>query len=68
MRVAQGGTATTANVLSFGFLFLVQHPEVQTLVQKEIDRVVGTDCPMMGIMKNMPYTQVFLFSCIIIVS
>ena len=68
MRVAQGGTATTANVLSFGFLFLVQHPEVQTLVQKEIDRVVGTDCPMLGEYAEYALHTVILFHCIIIVS
>jgi cytochrome P450 len=68
MGVAKGGTATTANALSFGFLFLVEHTEVQTLVQEEIDRVVGTYFPMMVNMKNMPYTQVVLFRLIIITS
>ena len=60
MKIIKGGTATTANVLSFGFLFLVRHPEVQRMVQGEIDSVLGTECPTMGQMKRMPYTQVIL--------
>jgi len=52
-----GGTATTANVLSFGFLFLVRNPEVQTLVQEEISCVFGTAVPTVDLMGSMPHTQ-----------
>jgi len=52
-----GGDASTSSVLSFGFLFLLAHSEVQRKVQDEIDRVLGDNCPTLGQRKNMPYTQ-----------
>lgn len=35
------GAETTSNTLEFAMLYMVLHPEVQTKVQEEIDRVVG---------------------------
>ena len=54
----QTGESTTSSVLSFGFLFLVAHPEVQKMVQDEIDRILGEESPTLGERKRMPYMQV----------
>nr|XP_055049021.1 cytochrome P450 2F2-like [Misgurnus anguillicaudatus] len=52
------GTDTTSNTLLTGFLYLMNHPEVQARCQREIDEVLeGKDQASFDDRHNMPYTQ-----------
>ncbi|XP_073669440.1 cytochrome P450 2F2-like isoform X3 [Paramisgurnus dabryanus] len=52
------GTDTTSNTLLTGFLYLMNHPEVQARCQQEIDEVLeGKDQASFEDRHNMPYTQ-----------
>ncbi|XP_065147826.1 cytochrome P450 2F2-like isoform X1 [Paramisgurnus dabryanus] len=52
------GTDTTSNTLLTGFLYLMNHPEVQARCQREIDEVLeGKDQASFEDRHNMPYTQ-----------
>eukprot|EP00092_Neocalanus_flemingeri_P026680 GFUD01028927.1.p1 GENE.GFUD01028927.1~~GFUD01028927.1.p1 ORF type:complete len:507 (+),score=66.69 GFUD01028927.1:38-1558(+) len=55
--IFMNGESSTASVLSFGFLFLVRNPEVQKMVQEEIDSILGKESPTLEHRKIMPYTQ-----------
>uniref|UniRef100_A0A914EAK5 Cytochrome P450 n=1 Tax=Acrobeloides nanus TaxID=290746 RepID=A0A914EAK5_9BILA len=37
------GQETTSNTLAWGVLYLMQEPEVQSQMQKELDTVIGSD-------------------------
>ncbi|XP_063284167.1 cytochrome P450 2D6-like [Pelobates fuscus] len=52
------GTETTSTTLRWGILFMMLHPEVQSKVHEEIDKVIGRERkPMMGDLLEMPYTN-----------
>ncbi|XP_065131647.2 cytochrome P450 2F2-like [Paramisgurnus dabryanus] len=52
------GTDTTSNTLLTGFLYLMNHPEVQARCQREIDKVLeGKEQASFEDRHNMPYTQ-----------
>ncbi|XP_068089319.1 cytochrome P450 2K6-like [Hyperolius riggenbachi] len=51
------GTDTTSSTVRWAILFMVQHPDVQRRVHKEIDRVIGLAQPRIDHRKNMPYTN-----------
>ncbi|KAK6187480.1 hypothetical protein SNE40_005497 [Patella caerulea] len=52
------GTETTTTTLRWAILFLALHPEQQTVVQEEIDRVVGRDRkPTANDRKSLPLTE-----------
>jgi cytochrome P450 len=42
MTLLLAGEDTTANTISWIVHFLIEHPEVQTAVQSEVDRVIGS--------------------------
>eukprot|EP00093_Oithona_nana_P007338 07338.XXX_25634_23310_1 [CDS] Oithona nana genome sequencing. len=55
------GAETTSSSLSWAFLFLLHHPEVQTRVQAEIDRVVGEGRNVsLEDKADLPYTNAVL--------
>ncbi|XP_021966277.1 methyl farnesoate epoxidase [Folsomia candida] len=55
------GAETTSNTLEFAMLYMVLHPEVQTKVQEEIDRVVGKSRRVtLEDKSKMPYTEATL--------
>ncbi|XP_065598861.1 cytochrome P450 2D17 [Cyrtonyx montezumae] len=51
------GSQTTSTTLRWAFLFMILHPEIQSKVHKEIDKVIGRNrAPTMADQANMPYT------------
>ncbi|XP_062871971.1 cytochrome P450 2J2-like isoform X2 [Trichomycterus rosablanca] len=51
------GTETTATTLRWGFIFMMNHPEVQERCHEEITRVLGYDrAPTMDDRAKLPYT------------
>ncbi|XP_071509750.1 vitamin D 25-hydroxylase-like [Diadema antillarum] len=56
-----GGAETTHAGVMWGVVFMVRHPEIQALVQEELDAQVGIDrLPSWGDRHRLPYTQVVL--------
>ncbi|KAM6936861.1 cytochrome P450 2J6-like [Xenentodon cancila] len=52
------GTDTTSNTLLFGFLYLMNYPQIQERCQREIDQVLeGKDRASFEDRHNMPYVQ-----------
>ncbi|XP_050399728.1 cytochrome P450 2C8 [Patella vulgata] len=52
------GTETTTTTLRWAILFLALHPEQQTVVQEEIDRVIGRDRkPTANDRRSLPLTE-----------
>ncbi|XP_062887515.1 cytochrome P450 2D20-like isoform X2 [Mobula hypostoma] len=52
------GTETTSTTLSWGLLFMVLHPDVQSRVHEEIDRVIGKGRrPRLEDREKMPFTN-----------
>ncbi|PRD17723.1 UNVERIFIED_CONTAM: Cyp18a1 [Trichonephila clavipes] len=56
--VFSAGLETVTSTLEWSTLFLVTHKEVQTRVQEEIDRVIGSErIPELKDLPEMPYTE-----------
>lgn len=52
------GSETTSTTLRWGLLYMLLHPEIQSKVQAEIDKVIGRERPpSMKDQANMPYTN-----------
>ncbi|XP_051492936.1 cytochrome P450 2D17-like [Apus apus] len=52
------GSETTATTLRWAFLHMVLHPEIQSKVQAEIDKVIGSERPpTMEDQVRLPYTN-----------
>ncbi|NXJ79117.1 CP2DK protein, partial [Trogon melanurus] len=52
------GSETTSTTLRWAFLYMLLHPEIQSKVQAEIDKVIGRERPpTMQDQVNMPYTN-----------
>jgi cytochrome P450 family 2 subfamily U polypeptide 1 len=52
------GTETTATVLTWGLLYMIHHPDIQSKVRKEIHDVIGAyKVPSMKDKAAMPYTE-----------
>ncbi|NXX42216.1 CP2DE protein, partial [Tricholaema leucomelas] len=52
------GSETTSTTLRWAVLYMLLHPEIQSKVQDEIDKVIGRDRqPTMADQVNMPYTN-----------
>ncbi|XP_075197732.1 uncharacterized protein LOC142297392 [Anomaloglossus baeobatrachus] len=51
------GMETTSTTLKWGLLIMMKYPEIQTNVQKEIEKVIGSAEPQMAHHKEMPYTD-----------
>ncbi|NXP46004.1 CP2DH protein, partial [Heliornis fulica] len=52
------GSETTSTTLRWAFLYMVLHPEIQSKVQAEINKVIGRErSPTMKDQVNMPYTN-----------
>ncbi|XP_051891135.1 cytochrome P450 2D26-like isoform X2 [Pristis pectinata] len=52
------GTETTSTTLNWGLLFMVLHPDVQSQVHEEIDRVIGKERnPKLEDREEMPFTN-----------
>ncbi|KFP45676.1 Cytochrome P450 2D3, partial [Chlamydotis macqueenii] len=52
------GSETTSTTLRWAFLYMLLHPEIQSKVQTEIDKVIGRERPpTMEDQANMPYTN-----------
>ncbi|XP_071476969.1 cytochrome P450 2U1-like [Diadema antillarum] len=55
------GTETTTASLKWSILYMVVHPDVQTRVQDELDRVVGRDrLPTLSDRPSLPFTEATL--------
>ncbi|XP_030054607.1 cytochrome P450 2K6 [Microcaecilia unicolor] len=54
------GTETTAGTLRWGLLLMAVYPEIQSKVQEEIERVIGTAQPRIEHRKQMPYTDAII--------
>ncbi|NXG79203.1 CP2DE protein, partial [Baryphthengus martii] len=52
------GSETTSTTLRWAILYMLLHPEIQSKVQAEIDKVIGRErSPVMEDQVNMPYTN-----------
>ncbi|XP_071999880.1 cytochrome P450 2K1-like [Engystomops pustulosus] len=51
------GMETTSTTLRWGFLLMIQYPNIQEKVQEEISRVIGSAQPMYSHRVQMPYTN-----------
>ncbi|NXK09924.1 CP2DK protein, partial [Herpetotheres cachinnans] len=52
------GSETTSTTLRWAFLYMLLHPEIQSKVQAEIDKVIGRErSPTMKDQVSMPYTN-----------
>ncbi|XP_029897411.1 cytochrome P450 2D17 isoform X2 [Aquila chrysaetos chrysaetos] len=52
------GSETTSTTLQWAFLYMLLHPEIQSKVQAEIDKVIGRErSPTMKDQASMPYTN-----------
>lgn len=52
------GSETTATALRWSILLMMAHPEVQTLIQQELDSVIGRNrMPTLADRINLPYTE-----------
>ncbi|KAI9999631.1 hypothetical protein NQD34_018328 [Periophthalmus magnuspinnatus] len=51
------GTDTTASTLRWGLLFMAKYPDIQSQVQQELDREVGSRQICVEDRKNLPYTD-----------
>jgi cytochrome P450 len=54
------GSETTSTTLTWAALYMIRYQDIQSKVQEELDRVVGTETePSMTDRPNLPYTEVF---------
>ncbi|NXO17456.1 CP2DR protein, partial [Oriolus oriolus] len=52
------GTETSATTLRWALLYMLVHPDIQSKVQAEIDKVIGRErAPTMNDQASMPYTN-----------
>merc|ERR1712061_949079 len=68
--IVGAGSETTSAILTFAFNYLTRFPDMQTLVQEEIDSVIGSRTPELVDRQAMPYTdavihEVLRHSCIV---
>ena len=54
------GHETTANALTFTFLLLSQHPDVERELRDELSRVLGGRLPTVADVEQLPYTRMVL--------
>ena len=55
------GDDTSSTTLRWILLHLVNHPDIQSRLQREVDTVVGNDrLPSLADEINMPFTQAFI--------
>jgi len=57
MTIILAGQLTTANALSWTWYLLSKHPEVETRVHEELDRVLGSRPPLLADLKTLSYTE-----------
>jgi cytochrome P450 len=55
MTLFFAGQGTTANALSWTCWLLAKHPEIQSRLREELERVVGDRSPMFADVANLPY-------------
>ncbi len=60
MTMFLAGHETTATTLSWVWILLDQHPEVQAKLHEELDRVLGGRIPRFDDLSNLPYTRMIL--------
>lgn len=51
------GHETTANALTFTFLLLARHPEINARLRAELDEVLGDRLPTLEDLKSLSYTE-----------
>ncbi|XP_073530074.1 cytochrome P450 2C1-like isoform X2 [Phyllobates terribilis] len=51
------GLETTSTVLRWGVLLMMKYPDIQKIVQREIEQVIGQRQPQIEDRKQMPYTD-----------
>jgi cytochrome P450 len=57
MTLFIAGHETTANVLSWTFYLLSQHPAVEAKLHEELDQVIGSHSPAFENIPNLKYTE-----------
>jgi cytochrome P450 len=59
-----GGSDTTVSAVTSYFLAMVTYPNVQRLLQEELDRVVGRErLPEFADAENLPYLEAVMREC-----
>ncbi|KAG8445790.1 hypothetical protein GDO86_010540 [Hymenochirus boettgeri] len=51
------GTDSVSTTLQWGILFMIKYPKIQMKVQKEIEKVIGSNQPQLKHKTLMPYTN-----------
>lgn len=54
------GHETTSNALTWTWYLLSQHPQVETTLHEELDRVLGDRLPTLADLDNLPYTEMII--------
>jgi cytochrome P450 len=57
MTIFLAGHETTANALTWSWMLLSQHPDVEAKMHAEIDQVLGGRVPEMGDLPTLSYTE-----------
>jgi cytochrome P450 len=57
MTLFMAGHETTANTLAWTWFLLSEHPEVETRLHEELDRVIGGRPPEFADLPRLPYTE-----------
>lgn len=60
VTIVLAGHETTANALTWAWVSLAQHPEVEAKLHAELDKVLGAELPRLEHVRQLPYTDMVI--------
>ena len=60
VTIVLAGHETTANALTWAWVSLAQHPEVEAKLHAELDTVLGDELPRLEHVRRLPYTDMVM--------